>query len=484
MVKYKANPPNPINLMMSARSFGNYNLSAAISDIIDNSIDANANKIDITHTFIERSPRIMIKDNGLGMSEDELIEAMRPATKNPDDYRSPDELGRFGWGLKSASFSQCKILKVISKKQGKFSGAVWDLDNVAEWNMGILSNDEIKSLELDISGESGTCVIWENCDRLSEEKQLDDNTWATLIAGTKEDLALTYHKYLEGKTTSLKKIFISLNGAPIHPYDPYQTSNEATQPLTEEPIKIDNITVKAKAYILPHFSKLARPVQEKLGGKEGMLKNQGFYVYRNSRLIIKGTWFDIVKFGEFSQLVRISLDVPNTLDKFWKITIDKSQASLPLHIKNQLKPIIDKAKQQSSRAYKSKGGKIGSTKNITVWERFSRANEIKFTVNRKHPLIQKMINNDNGKYVNSVLAIIEQNIPIDSLKRDLENNEAQVVQTVSDLERFKEEFDAVFPDLFNEYGSPNLLREALKNKLEPYKSNWKIVDDLLRDKGL
>ena len=172
MVKYKANPPNPINLMMSARSFGNYNLSAAISDIIDNSIDANANKIDITHTFIERSPRIMIKDNGLGMSEDELIEAMRPATKNPDDYRSPDELGRFGWGLKSASFSQCKILKVISKKEGKFSGAVWDLDNVAEWNMGILSNDEIKSLELDISGESGTCVIWENCDRLSEEKQV------------------------------------------------------------------------------------------------------------------------------------------------------------------------------------------------------------------------------------------------------------------------------------------------------------------------
>ena len=116
-----------------------------------------------------------------------------------------------------------------------------------------------------------------------------------------------------------------------------------------------------------------------------MLKNQGFYVYRNGRLIIKGTWFDIVKFGEFSQLVRISLDVPNTLDKFWKITIDKSQASLPLHIKNQLKPIIDKAKQQSSRAYKSKGGKIGSTKNITVWERFLRANEIKFTVNRKHP---------------------------------------------------------------------------------------------------
>ena len=60
MVKYKANPPNPVNMMLSARSFGNYNLSGAISDIIDNSIDADASEIQILANIRKGDPKINI----------------------------------------------------------------------------------------------------------------------------------------------------------------------------------------------------------------------------------------------------------------------------------------------------------------------------------------------------------------------------------------------------------------------------------------
>ena len=111
-----------------------------------------------------------------------------------------------------------------------------------------------------------------------------------------------------------------------------------------------------RPYVLPHYSKLRATDHDRLAGEEGFLKNQGFYVYRNHRLIIRGTWFRLVKYGELAQLVRISVDIPNSLDELWKITVDKSDAQLPAVLRTRLRQIVDGLRKRSSRVNRSKGG--------------------------------------------------------------------------------------------------------------------------------
>ena len=117
--------------MTSARSFGNYDLAGAIADLIDNSIKANAGRVDLSCIFSGGDPEIRVLDDGTGMSREELQAAMRPASTNPLEERLPGDLGRFGWGLKSASFSQCRRLIVVTRRDDALSGAVWDLSDIA-----------------------------------------------------------------------------------------------------------------------------------------------------------------------------------------------------------------------------------------------------------------------------------------------------------------------------------------------------------------
>ena len=125
-----SNPPVASSLMATARSFGNYDLASALADLIDNSIKANASKITINFHPEESDVIVRIRDNGCGMSKDELIAAMRPASSNPEDSRDPSDLGRFGWGMKSASLSQARILTVISWTSNGYSAAIWNIDDI------------------------------------------------------------------------------------------------------------------------------------------------------------------------------------------------------------------------------------------------------------------------------------------------------------------------------------------------------------------
>ena len=118
-MEFTRNEPDAVALMTSARSFGNYDLPGALADLIDNSIKAEARHIKVTCRYNSGDPRVSVLDDGYGMTQEELHAAMRPASANPLAERSPDDLGRFGWGMKSASFSQCKRLTVISSKNGE-----------------------------------------------------------------------------------------------------------------------------------------------------------------------------------------------------------------------------------------------------------------------------------------------------------------------------------------------------------------------------
>ncbi len=488
MVEYKSNPPDANSLMATARSFGNYDLAGALADLIDNSIVARASRVDINCHLNHDRPEVRIRDDGCGMSEAELHQAMRPASSNPANERSPDDLGRFGWGMKSASFSQCKKLTVISSKNRMISGALWDLDNIDEWTMGVLGQEEANLLlSRSFDEASGTELIWENCDRLSEDGALSQDNFNELIVYARNKLSLIFHRFINPEKGS-RKLSIFLNKIEIDEYDPFHQLHLATQPLEPEVVTLSGgEKIGFQAYVLPHYSKLEKSEYERLGGEEGYVKNQGFYVYRNKRLIIYGTWFRLAKHGELSKLVRVRVDIPTSLDSMWKITVDKSDAQLPSTLRIRLKDLIENFKAPSTRLIRSRGGSIDKPGHIGLWKRHVKDNQIRFSINREYPLVSNFVDRlepDKKAEFIAIIDLIEQGVPVDTILSDASSRPQDMNQSLSNPGDFSKLLEATVPQLLAAAkGDVGALIEQLK-VMEPYRSNYNFVENYLSEIGI
>lgn len=425
--------PNAASLSQSMRDIG-YSLETAIADLIDNSISAGAKTIRIcfegTHTS---QACLAVIDDGSGMTEDEALEAMRPGSRNPRLKRDADDLGRFGLGLKTASFSQCKSLTVISRKHTATFATQWDLDLIAErneWIVRVLSLEEIKALPfIDQLGTHGTCVLWQKMDRLLEDtsqaiNQADIYIKLDLV---ERHLALIYHRYLSGEYKK-PKISILVRGHQIEPFDPFCVSNRATQLLPEEIVRIDGHEVKIQPFILPHHSKLSKSEYDYYRDRNDFVSNQGAYIYRSGRLMAWGDWFRLVPKTEATKLARIRIDFPNALDEYWTIDIKKSRAQPPPQVREKLKRIADRIASQSRRVHTGRGERLFSQQQHPLWIRSVDRSGIRYSVNRNHPLLLALADNvqtDLWNALNNIFSVIESALPIEAIYADYSNTPQQ-----------------------------------------------------------
>jgi len=176
--RYEDLPPRAHAMVASMRAIG-YDLATAIADLIDNSIFAGANNIWIKYHWEGSGSWIYILDDGHGMSEEKLKEAMRLGSQSPLDERDPKDLGRFGLGLKTASFSQCRVTTVYTKTpEGVTSIRCWDLDHIEEtqrWELDTIPPENTESILSNLDRLShGTMVLWQKVDRVVEMDDLDD----------------------------------------------------------------------------------------------------------------------------------------------------------------------------------------------------------------------------------------------------------------------------------------------------------------------
>ena len=300
-------------MLESLRAIG-YSFEAALADIIDNSIAAQATRVDVQFRT-QPNPYVAIIDDGSGMSPDALVEAMRHGGLGPNQERSATDLGRFGLGLKTASLSQCRRLLLATCKEGATSGAVWDLDRIietGEWTLGILGPDELAQVphieQLKTWGH-GTIVLWQEFDRALAGESSQATALGELVDRGREHLSLAFHRYLDGDAPRLQ---IAVNNATVTATDPFLSAK--SQRLPPESLAVDGSTVSFQAFILPHLSRMSRADLELAGGEDGLRRHQGFYVYRNKRLITYGTWFRLLRQEELTKLARVQVDIPNTLD--------------------------------------------------------------------------------------------------------------------------------------------------------------------------
>jgi hypothetical protein len=402
----------------SLRAFG-YELPSAIADLIDNSIFAKARNIWIDFAWAGAASTISITDDGEGMTEGVLVDAMRPGSRNPLENRDPDDLGRYGLGLKTASFSQCRRLAVRSKTKARESTRCWDLDFVAATNKWLLLREAGPSTEPYFARlnplQHGTSVVWEQMDRIVRGHDVDDKDHRRFFHGrieaVEQHLAMVFHRFLEGG----KALRIFINGNPIEAWDPFLKSERATQQITDQRISLFQAKIRVVPYVLPHISKLRGEKHAQAAGIRGWNQHQGFYVYRNERLLVAGGWLGLgFAKEEHFKLARIQLDIPNSMDQEWEIDVTKSKARPPDALRKELKYIADVTRRRASDIYRHRGKVLARSTSqsfVFLWQQLTRRGKYFYRVNREHPLIADALA-QNRKLVEPVLRTIEETVPV------------------------------------------------------------------------
>jgi len=415
-------PPEASAMINTFRAFG-YNLRTAIADIIDNSISAKAENIWIEYKWDGAESWVTITDDGYGMNLEGLKLAMTPGSKDPKDDRDEYDLGRFGLGLKTSSFSQCKRLTVATKSEGfNVINRCWDLDYVNEtkkWSLLDYISDKSLANKLE-DLKSGTTVIWEKLDRLvgnsNKQNEAAMNVFLEEFALVEEHLCLVFHRYMEQK-----RINILMNGNKLEPWDPFMKHAEGGQLVAKE--ELDKAQVKVKCYVLPHISKLSAE-ERKQAKTDEWYKLQGFYIYRQNRLLLHGDWLGLFSKNEHYKNARILIDIPNKLDHDWKIDIKKATATPSFTVRKDLIRLGKLARSSAGSIHRFRGNQIMLDDSIksfdfqSVWKARKTRDEARhYYVNQEHTLIKGLLEKDSisKKEFKTVIKLIGETTPVESI---------------------------------------------------------------------
>lgn len=422
-------PPKAGAMIEALRGLG-YSTATALADIIDNSISAGATAVHIDFTWDGRKSRIATLDNGCGMSDAELECAMRLGDKNPLTTRDAHDLGRFGLGLKTASFSQCRRLTVASVKDGAQSCLRWDLDELEAsdddgWHLleGSAEGSEVLLSSLD-SQDHGTLVLWEVPDRIVTPGFCEQD-FLDLVDRIERHLAMVFHRFLCGPRS---RLHLSINGRPVEPWDPFLIGHAATWSSPVERIPADGGPMEVQCYVLPHKDRLDAHEHDEAAGPDGWTAQQGFYVYRNERLLVAGSWLGLGRGRcwtkeEAHRLARIRLDIPNTADAEWKIDVRKSTARPPVSIRERLTRLAEDTRERARRVFAHRGQPIrtGIGEQLALaWRAEHFKGGIRYRIDLDHPAVRAVVD-DAGPMeaqVRAMLRIIEETIPVQRIWLD------------------------------------------------------------------
>jgi len=430
MQDYEDAPPPADALAESLRGFG-YSAETAIADIIDNSITAKARKVRVAVELSAATPFISILDDGKGMSEDTLRDAMRLGSQNPLIPREKADLGRFGLGLKTASFSQARSLTVASKqKGGKIAIRTWDLDFLAasggQWRL-LTSVPEhagphLKQLE---ALESGTLVLWAKLDRV---RPRHSGTRAgakshLLMAQLEHHLAMVFHRYLEG---SQPKLELYVNAARIRPWDPFLSAHPACRKSPEETVGAGDARIRVKGFVLPNKDMLADDDAWNLaGGSDGWVTSQGFYIYRNDRLLVAGGWLGLGRprpwvRDETHKLARIRVDLPNSEDAAWQIDVKKSDASPPENVRERLTDLALKVRGEARSVFVHRGeyGNRPAVSNLErPWKSVRLGGQSVYRIDPAHQVASYILSalDDDDHSIASFFRLLENTVPVEKI---------------------------------------------------------------------
>jgi hypothetical protein len=416
-------------MLESLRGLG-YSAASALADIIDNSIAAQANQVRLDFYWRGKESYISILDDGNGMDGDGLYSAMRLGGRSPLEQRDLNDLGRFGLGLKTASLSQCRRLTVASRKNGQLSCLCWDLDYLASTfeDAWLLLEGPSKGSEERIrplaGAVKGTLVLWELLDRITVPG-FTEQDFLDLIDRVERHLSMVFHRYLRGPRPRLN---ILINGRRVPAWDPFLLDHPATWSSPVEVMRTSSGEISVQCHVLPHRDRLEQAEYEAAAGPDGWTAQQGFYVYRNERLLVAGSWLGLGQGRywtkeEAQRLARIRIDIPNSADVEWNIDVRKSSARPPVSVRNRLIHLAEDTRERARRVFAHRGHAVrvptdGSL--MLAWRAEHFAGGLRYRIDQDHPAVKAVLE-DAGNLlpdVQTMLSIIEETVPVQRIWLD------------------------------------------------------------------
>lgn len=374
--------PSAARTVASLRDIG-YDASHAIADLVDNSLVARASQVDITLHFDGVRSWIRIADNGEGMDAATLLQAMRYGSERK---YSSDDLGKFGFGLKTASTSQCRRLTVASRQAPQYARMevrcldLAHIEETNEWEVLVLEGADRPDCVTDpLLEHSGTVVLWENLDRILEYKD-PWGEWArkkllSLAEQLDVHLGMVFHRFLTGEVPG-QRLRITVNGSKVEPWDPYCRREPKTEEMPTKDLAVAGDggvgIVRIQPYVLPRQNEFSSEgAWRRASGPANWNRQQGFYVYRAHRMIQSGGWNRLRTADEHTKLARVSIDFFPDLDAIFGINITKTHVILPLELRDQLEPVVSQVARRADQRYRSAepkgtGGSLGGATHAQV----------------------------------------------------------------------------------------------------------------------
>jgi len=438
--------PNPEFLIKSIAEQG-YSLETSLADLMDNSISANANMIEVIIDADNEPFKMFLADNGEGMSEDELRKNMKFPSSSPDSFRANHDLGRFGLGMKTASFSQTRCFTVISKKkgEGKYHGRTWDVNYLRTngWKIIVNSQEEVNELLKQYQKLSQDClnqfdcfipntiVVWKGLYKFENYLKSVNRKSALqkeLNEITVDYLSLVFHRYLENKVSPLQ---IRVNNQLVSPFNPFPNTREKDlRQMEPMQSKFKSDIIKIEGYVLP-----SRAIKESQKGLnqwttryKGLMDMEGLYIYRAGRIILFGGWNGLIKDAPRLQLARLRVEVGNGIDHLLHLNVAKSQIVVPHELRSAFENYIDELKTQAEREYYNTGQrKFSGKKDNNYVQLFERQNSNKgslLQLNSKFPLIKSLLTELNKRQQTKLSLLLRMiNTRINSIRRVHEEKE-------------------------------------------------------------
>ena len=395
--------PNPEHLIKSIAEQG-YTLETAVADLIDNSISAAATKIEIVVNWDSEPFELFIADNGNGMNLAHLIECMKIPSSSPEGKRKKSDLGRFGLGLKTASFSQTRLFSVLSREgeEGDFKSVTWDVEHLkttGKWELIIddanylnenlntyrkLSKSYLSSME---GFNANTIILWKGLYKYEQYLEKENSKRALkedLSEIMKKHLELVFHRFMEDKDNPLK---IRVNNRILTPFNPFP--NERDVRLIEDKQKLfqgESITIQG--HILP-----ARSIDESLNkSQKNLMDLEGLYWYRGNRVILYGGWNGLVKKSSKYKLARLKIDVGNSIDHLIHLNVAKSKIKIPYDLQKPFKNYVVEVCQEAKRELYNRGlnkFKVKSSKkDLNIFSKIATNKGVILEFNQDHPILK------------------------------------------------------------------------------------------------
>jgi len=343
--------PGARRLIKSLRDMG-YEFEAAVADLIDNSIAARASTIRINPHWDGANSFVSIADNGLGMSAQELREALRFGSER--DY-DDDDLGKFGLGLKTASLSQCKRLVVASRQnesRADINAYCWDMSHIEATNkweiLPVRTADLPEVARLHLKETTGTVVIWQELDRIlgynNPNGEPARRRLIEMCGKLEEHVAMVFHRFLENKVRG-KRLAIYFNEHKVMPWDPFVANEPKRKSLEPLSLRVEGhggrSDIVFEPHVLPAQSMFSSPeAHKRASGPSQWNRQQGFYIYRADRLIQSGGWCSIRTLDEHLKLARIAVFFQPKLDEEFKINVPKMKVAFPAEIRSDLEKAV------------------------------------------------------------------------------------------------------------------------------------------------